>query len=1155
MAFLFNLTFGFAWAEDIKKPLLTGSSRGGGSRPGLLKERLMDFKLPLSLGYTREIYDSGGDKPVVIYLQDAHCNYSCQKSIESIIGHFYDRYGIDVAALEGGAGNYNFSIFTSIPDIEIRERVADYFVREGRVTGAELYAIINPGNITVKGLEDPTLYEENLTVYRESLSFKDRVEKYLDTIKHFIENLKAHIFSKKTKSFDEKKKSYEDNKTPLKDYIVYLDKLSADNAIKVNQFENLSRLLKLIDDEKGINFEKAQSEREIVLDVLTDKLSKVEIARLIDNTMLFKKGEISPASFYSYLFKKIYSCRIDLKDYPHLVQYKEYLDQYDRVEKNVFFEEMFDVEHYIAGSLLETEDEKRLFQLSDDLYILNKLFSAALTRQQYDYFSKRGNEVNTHHYVDFIQEKAPWYNITADINPEVEDLDGYKEKMTKFYTYSFDRDQVFMKNIEKYSENTDALFVVTGGFHTENITGLLKEKGFSYILITPKLTQEKYNPYFKLLAGGLSPIESVLSEYTSVIAIRSVFSEMGLAGEWEYMHEAAMALALFLRDIWDPDAARQTGDILIGMPQRNYYLRLTLTTATIREATSLQSIDGVNLYARFVSRDDPAIQDMRSFDLANMPEEMENWMAEASGERGETAYKPITGLDGKISVHPETGRIRYSGRGPIVDMDVDLWGARHGKTPANVQKVLMGSIDTPGFHQLDQTGWEQAGQAAVSLFGNLEEKIRAGEEIVVVTSGLTRTKETASAFTELVKTETDGSTILTPVPLADANEMGMGICTNHTYVRPRDQSVSDELRRLEAQYGVEIVSIPTVPENEDVRNQLFDQGNAAVKFSDGESFVDLLIRTKRLLEHINNEYKGKTVVLFGHAMMLSAVSVLLRQDIEFGMDAAGEEYIDWRNVELSNAESKRLASGLEKGEAEPPDRGEASLLTQPTLTVNEYVETQTGPALDALPYIRSDTNVGIVVEVNADRMAYPATEMQGLEEEVKRNIRQLTNYKGKIEVEIATTREEVKGKVRGFVDQDLRPVVFALPENVQDLAQTLSGYPIKIPFLHFNLPAEGKALMNIGNVVRLAILVDELSEHLQSTKPDRDRMEVLITRINALKTALQLDSTGPFELAVFDADENFLYSGQIGITLPPVTRITGELGQVFRSMKKLEYSL
>ena len=547
VTFLFNIALGnLAWAKKEPNNILSGSSMGGGSGPGQLKSDLDNLQLPLSLGYVKKIYSAETEKPTVIYIQDAHCNYSCQKSIEGIVGYFNKNYGVNLATVEGSAGDHNYSIFTSVPDIDLREKILNYFIREGRVTGVDSFASLNPDKLIVKGLEDPELYEKNLNVYRESLTFKDKVDKYLKILRHFVENLKSPIFSKKVKELDEKKTTYDDRKNKLKDYIIYLGEVSSRDNIRIDKFQNFSKLLKLIKEEKKVNFKKAEKERGILLELLTGKLSKIEIASLVKKSIEFKKGNMSAPDFYEYFVRKANSCNIDISSYPNLLKYKAYLDKYDNIEKDVFFEEIFDAERYIADNLFRADDERRLFYLSDDLSILSRLFSVSLTRRLYDYYRHKKDELNTSKFVKFIKEKASWYNMPTSINPEVEKLDIYRDKIGNFYQYSFERDKVFIKNLDKYSKDEKAVFMVTGGFHTENMIDLLEKNGYSYVLITPKLMSEKDNPYFHLLAGSLSPIERILNEYTAALALRNPFGLMRIPRIEQYISLTVLRLRQFI---------------------------------------------------------------------------------------------------------------------------------------------------------------------------------------------------------------------------------------------------------------------------------------------------------------------------------------------------------------------------------------------------------------------------------------------------------------------------------------------------------------------------------------------------------------------------------------------------------------------------------
>jgi flagellar motility protein MotE (MotC chaperone) len=80
-----------------------------------------------------------------------------------------------------------------------------------------------------------------------------------------------------------------------------------------------------------------------------------------------------------------------------------------------------------------------------------------------------------------------------------QDFIGYKDTLEKgqkaleaFYQSVGERDFVFLKNVEKTlaDENQKTAVLITGGYHTPHLKQLLKEKGYSYAVVTPVVTSE-----------------------------------------------------------------------------------------------------------------------------------------------------------------------------------------------------------------------------------------------------------------------------------------------------------------------------------------------------------------------------------------------------------------------------------------------------------------------------------------------------------------------------------------------------------------------------------------------------------------------------------------------------------------------------------------
>ena len=167
------------------------------------------FSIPIHLGEVKYSFKGKSNK-IVIHIQDAHCNSFAQYKISGIIDYLSNEYGISMVNLEGGIGEYNLKSFTSIAGDEIRREVAEHFVEKGQINGAEFYAITNPGNVTLWGIEDKDLYMKNLSVYRDSLKYKEKVGAYLKGLSHILNNLKRFIYSSELLEIDLEYCSYKE---------------------------------------------------------------------------------------------------------------------------------------------------------------------------------------------------------------------------------------------------------------------------------------------------------------------------------------------------------------------------------------------------------------------------------------------------------------------------------------------------------------------------------------------------------------------------------------------------------------------------------------------------------------------------------------------------------------------------------------------------------------------------------------------------------------------------------------------------------------------------------------------------------------------------------------------------------------------------------
>ncbi|MFA6636558.1 MAG: tetratricopeptide repeat protein [Candidatus Omnitrophota bacterium] len=516
-----------AWAV-MATPIFTGRDVAVSDGPGNFKELNVDaFTLPVFLGTVNDHYNAGEGSRTVIHIQDAHCNYACQMRISEIIGYLAGQYGIRSVNLEGGAGEYDLSIFTRIHDKDIRHKVADYFVKEGLVNGAEFFAINNPDKAELWGVEDVELYIANLNAYRDSSRYRDEVERHMRTFRHIFGDLKRHMYSAGMRELDLKYSSYKSGSIGLKEYLEWLIRSSGENGIDIDSFPNISLLNLSLSREGDIDFDLANIQRKKLIDELEKLLSRRELERFVIKTLEFRRERISPDEYYAHLSRCARLTGVELDSYSDLQNYMAYISAYEAVDKTRIMPEIELLGDNLREILCRDTEEEQLALLSKHLSLMENLFGINLTKEDYRYYRANRPSFNTRDFTVFIDTHAPRYGITARPDAAVIHLDRYREEMELFYEYAFKRDEAFLENLYP----GDNGIIITGGFHTENIADLFRNAGISYVSIIPRFKNcEDYeSPYSALLAGEIfTESRKVLDSLgVTALAVASIWNQLG----------------------------------------------------------------------------------------------------------------------------------------------------------------------------------------------------------------------------------------------------------------------------------------------------------------------------------------------------------------------------------------------------------------------------------------------------------------------------------------------------------------------------------------------------------------------------------------------------------------------------------------------------
>jgi CRP-like cAMP-binding protein len=535
------------------------------------------FTLPPHLGTLKFSHRADSDR-LIIHIQDAHCNYGAQKRISEIIQYLVTEYGITDINLEGGVGSYDLSIFTGIADRVIREKVADHFVMRGLVSGAEYYAVNHPDQVTLWGIEDPGLYMGNISVYWSSQKDKAEAENIISGISHVMDNLKRHIYTEELLEVDKQYTGYKDGSVDFKDYLTFLMQKAKEQMIDPKDYPNIYLLYQSLEQEGDIDFKRANTQRDILVERLQGILSRKALQDLVFKTVDFKTKRISQFEFYDFLVKKAKLADISLDEYPELQKYIVYITLYHAADRFMIMEEMDRVEKDIKSNLYENNKQRELNALSKNLALMKNLFDISLTKEDYKYYKENKAAFTASNFTSFINREAPRYKISSRAPDNVAELDVYRDSLEQFYEYSFLRDDAFMDNITFTDRGRQAAIVVTGGFHTENLCDLYREANISYVSIIPDFKNEKgYEcPYFDLLAGEKTGTYKTMYDMLAPASLIQVASYLSSLGEdvWEKRSIDAFKAAVLI--VAENQKAIAEGNEVTGIEKRGDNIVLSM---------------------------------------------------------------------------------------------------------------------------------------------------------------------------------------------------------------------------------------------------------------------------------------------------------------------------------------------------------------------------------------------------------------------------------------------------------------------------------------------------------------------------------------------------------------------------------------------------
>ncbi|MDP3791354.1 MAG: glycosyltransferase family 2 protein, partial [Candidatus Omnitrophota bacterium] len=470
--------------------------------------------IPKDVAVTKEVYKStnGGDK-TIINIQDAHASLAAQESIVSILDSLVTNYDLKLVAIEGSQGYIDTSILKTFPDEEIRKNTAKYFMKKGKLSAGEFFSITSDHEVALYGIEDKPLYLENVEQFRKIHDINELTRKDIASLTANLNSLKEKAYSKDLMALESNSVLHKDGKISFSDRWELVNTLAARYGISYTRYENLAKLVESLKLEKKINFQKANKERDALIDVLSKKMLKQDLEQLVLKSLSFKMNKISQSEYYIYLQELAQRYGIAPDPYKGLITYTEYISLYESIDLVEIFEEVRKFEDSIKEKLFTNDYQRKLHDFSRFVSLVKDLYELKLTNGDLEELVANKNRVDAASVAGLIREGLSKYGVAIDGGYDLGVIFENIQPALAFYKTAEERNSAILTNtinkMQATGQNVAAL--VTGGYHTKGLTQLLKQKETSYIVILPKFDSSKGDrPYVAILTNKKEPYEDLL---------------------------------------------------------------------------------------------------------------------------------------------------------------------------------------------------------------------------------------------------------------------------------------------------------------------------------------------------------------------------------------------------------------------------------------------------------------------------------------------------------------------------------------------------------------------------------------------------------------------------------------------------------------------
>lgn len=451
---------------------------------------IINLTIPSELGFVTEVHPpSTADKPTLIHLQEAHTNYNGQRHLAAIIQELHAKYGVRLVMVEAGEGDVSLSNLRQYGSLEARQQVAEKYLKAGLISGEEYLVLTTDADLALWGVEELSLYEQNLQAFLEAKAVQPILSAALDAVQKAVQLLAPKLYDPALIELNAKSAAFEQSEIGMGDYVSVLMKASQKAGIAVDPETLVAKFSRLDALDKNIDRNQLSKEQAALLKALGGLLAAQDIKVLIDQAYSIKSGKGKRDDFYSALEAASVKASHPLSDYPNLSQYFRYVKEISQISAVKLSDELKELLPRVQSGLAQTESSRQLSQIDNQLRLLRSAVELKLSPEEYAQFMQEDASALIAAWPQSLNALLNASNLPQQDFPGLGAWPAGTPILQRFYELAARRDVVLFENaLAKLTSSGERVAVlITGGFHGPEITKRLTGQGIGVVVVVPKV--------------------------------------------------------------------------------------------------------------------------------------------------------------------------------------------------------------------------------------------------------------------------------------------------------------------------------------------------------------------------------------------------------------------------------------------------------------------------------------------------------------------------------------------------------------------------------------------------------------------------------------------------------------------------------------------